>query len=296
MRKPNSTNSPLPFLDEVVLQALEFFSSQNLPSIHFDLFSFPLVLGSGNAEVVGRILFSQRKAIFANLNNASQMLENIPEIDGVVLVSASGSKDAPLLAKLAKKHKKKVLFLTNNPKALVLEHLDKEDKVVIFPSLPEPYSYNVSTYLGQLLSFTKEDPLDIKRHILSLSVSQENFEGICQYVFVLPSRFWEMCRMFHIKFAELFGREVARDIETQESIKHGFTIVESEKELFVYLGAKEQWWGKQQLFIPVPENFSFAGMMALGYFVIGKIQRALPPFFKENISNYTQKSKAWFKE
>ena len=45
-------------------------------------------------------------AIFASESNYEEKLKNIKDIDGVVLISASGEKHAPVIAKVSKKYGK----------------------------------------------------------------------------------------------------------------------------------------------------------------------------------------------
>ena len=54
----------LPDLDEVVVSALKLFIKEKLPTLELGGFSKPLVVGSGNAAVTGRVLFSETDAVF----------------------------------------------------------------------------------------------------------------------------------------------------------------------------------------------------------------------------------------
>ena len=84
--------------------------------------------------------------------------------------------------------------------------------------------------------------------------------------------------MLNVKFIELFGRNIARDVETFEYLmKHATTVVPSD-ELFISFGEKNETWGdpKNRLFIPLPEGCKYGAMMAIGYTVISKIQAAYP--------------------
>jgi hypothetical protein len=59
----------LPNLDTVVLAALELFSKTKLPKLNFKKLKRPIILGSGNAAVTGKIIFKNNDAIFANESN-----------------------------------------------------------------------------------------------------------------------------------------------------------------------------------------------------------------------------------
>lgn len=101
--------------------------------------------------------------------------------------------------------------------------------------------------------------------------------------------------MLEVKFIELFGREIARDVETSEYMKHAVTVVPS-NELFVSFGEENIMWGDpgRRLHIPLPENADYGAMMAIGYYVIGQIQKKHPPYFKKNIVAYTEEASRIF--
>ena len=101
--------------------------------------------------------------------------------------------------------------------------------------------------------------------------------------------------MLQVKFIELFGRRIARDVETSEYMKHAVTVVPSD-ELFISFGEENTTWGDpgQRFHIPLPENSGYAAMMAIGYYVIAQIQKQHPPYFKDNITLYTEKASKIF--
>jgi hypothetical protein len=282
----------IPNLDVCVLAALELFSKQPLPKINIP-YKRPLVVGSGNAIATGRIIFEKFDAIFADESTVDTKLKNIKAIDGVVLLSASGGKHAPIIAKKAKKAKKKVILITNT------KNSDAEkfaDKTYIFPKNREPYTYNTSTYMGYILGYTKENPQKILKFIKTKidKLKLPNFSKIKKYYLVIPEEFEGVIRLLNVKFIELFARNIARDIETFEYIPHATTIVPSE-ELFITFGKKmNPLFGKNQLFIPLPKNADYATMMTVGYYIIGKIQKSQPAWFKQNIDNYMKKASKVF--
>tara|TARA_Y100000310_G_scaffold345863_1_gene471786 strand:+ start:49266 stop:50183 length:918 start_codon:yes stop_codon:yes gene_type:complete len=282
----------MPDLDTCVLAALELFSSTKVPKVKIP-FKRSLVVGSGNAIASGKIIFSKKDAIFADESSIDSKLRSIKTIDGVVLLSASGAKHAPIIAKKAKKKRKKVILLTNT-KDSDASHF--ADKVYVFPKNREPYTYNTSTYMGMILGYTKEDPKKILQFIKSRvdKVKLPNFSKIKKYYLVIPEEFEGVIRLLNVKFIELFGRNIARDVETFEYIPHATTVVPS-GELFITFGRKmNPLFGKNQLLIPLPKNAGYAAMMAIGYYVIGKIQKSQPAWFKKNIVNYMKKASKEF--
>ena len=95
--------------------------------------------------------------------------------------------------------------------------------------------------------------------------------------------------MLQVKFIELFGRNIARDVETSEYVQHATTIAPS-NELFISFGYENNTWGmpNNRLNIPLPKNANYAAMMAIGYYTIAQIQKQHPPYFKEHIEVYTK--------
>lgn len=277
----------IPELDTCVLGALELFHKEKIPEIKID-YKRPLVVGSGNAEVTGRIIFHDRDEVFASESTFEEKLKTIKDIDGIIIVSASGGKHAPIIAQSAKRYKKPVTLLTNNKNADAKKYVDS---CFVFPKQREPYTYNVSTYLGMILGKTHEDPKEIYDFINS-KINKLDFSRLGdydKYFLIIPSEFEPLKRMFQIKFIELFGRRIARDIETVEYMKHAVTVVTSQ-ELFISFGVENKFWGNEEnrLHVPLPKNFDYGGLMAIGYCVIGKIQKSQYPWFKENINHYIE--------
>jgi hypothetical protein len=137
----------LDFLDTTVMKTLDFFQNQkNLTPIQTENFRFPLVLGSGNAIETGKILFRKNPALFASESDAPDKI-GLSEIQEIVVISASGSKHAPILIDLAHEHKKVAHLISSTPNS---EASGKADHSYIFPKISEPYTYNTSTYFGYI--------------------------------------------------------------------------------------------------------------------------------------------------
>ena len=295
------TLDTLPNLDTVVLGALELFQTKELPQIEFSMYDRPLVVGSGNAEATGRIIFEKMDAVFASESNYEEKLKNIPSIDGVVLFSASGGKHAPLIAKRAKELGKHVTLITDVEHSEADRYLDQKhhDQEYILFKNREPYTYNTSTYMGMILSYTQEDPSHIeafiKEHIVDIDFSK--FAEYNKYYLIVPTEFSGIIRMLQVKFIELFGRNIACTVETSEYVRHATTVVPS-KELFISFGYKNTSWGDAgaRMNIPLPEDAGYGAMMAIGYYVIGKLQQSQPDYFKQNIEEYTKEISEVFGE
>lgn len=286
----------LPTLDVAVLGALELFIKEDLPKIKID-YKKPLVVGSGNALATGKILFRDSFATFSSESDFEEKLKNLKEIDGVVLISASGGKDAPQIVKKSKEYKKQVTLITNNKNSLAQNLLDKKDNFFIFPKQREPYTYNTSTYLGMIFGKTGENPKKIYDFI-NKKLSKIDFSKFKEYerfYFIIPDKFDLISRMFHFKFMELFGRTIARDIETESGIKHGTTVVKS-NELFVYFGGSNKSRESNSINIPLPSTADYGAMMAIGYFVIGKLQGIKENYFSKGLTEYTKEMSRKFNQ
>lgn len=282
----------LPDLDIVVLGALELFQETDLPKIDLSHYKHPLIVGSGNAEATGRIIFNDQDAIFASESDYENKLNSVRSIDGVVLVSASGGKHAPIIAKKAKEMAKGVTLITNTVDSPAHAELDLDggDSEYVFPKNREPYTYNTSTYMGMILGKTGEDPSEIANfiHEQTSQIKWPDFSQFDKYYLVVPPEFAGIIRMLQVKFIELFGRNVARDVETSEYVRHATTVAAS-NEMFISFGEENTQWGKSEnrIHVPLPDNADYGAMMAVGYYTVAQIQKAQPQYFKENIEQYT---------
>ncbi len=277
-------------LDKSVLVALDFFSQNRPPQLDLENFSLPIVIGSGNAYNTGTILFSDKAAVFADESNFKKMIESYkPVIDKglmrqAIVISASGEKDSVWEVELAKKYGLETTLLTCSADSSATK---LADKVVAYGKIAEPYTYNVSTYLGMILSATRENAEEIKNFIQKLELP-ENYSAYESFAFVLPDRFASICPMLDIKKSELFGPHISIRAFPQGHARHAKFVIPSEKELVISIGTKNECFGHKdhRWDVEFPENGSFGTMLCLTYFLVGKIQESKPPYFKENIENY----------
>lgn len=284
----------LPDLDEIVIDALNLFISNKLPKLSLGRFERALVIGSGNAAVTGRILFDDKDAVFADEGNFKHKLDTIKDINLGILISASGEKHAPLIAKELKRRKIKSILLTNNEEASARELVTKS---FIFPKNTEPYTYNASTYLGMILSKTRENPKKILRHIKKIKRKiPKDFKKYDAFYIIVPKHLYLCREMFLTKFDELFGPKISSRVFTIEQTKHAKTIVPSKKELFIYLGCDSEKFGdhKHHLHVKLTRRADYGEIILAGYYIIGHIQKQNPAWFKEHIYSYTKKASKLF--
>lgn len=277
-------------LDQNVLDALDFFATTPPPSFDIASFTLPFVVGSGNAYNTGLILFSEKAAIFADESNFKNMIASFADVikkgsmTQALIISASGGKDSAWEIELAKQYGLTTSLMTANGNS---DAAKIADKVYVYQSIDEPYTYNVSTYMGMILSATRENPTAIKDYIASVKFP-ENFAKYEAYTFVVPDKYMHICPMLDIKKSELFGSKLSLRAFPQGHARHAKFVIRDKGELVISIGSKNEFFGDpgSRWDIFPPDTIDFAGIMALTYFIVGKIQIAKPQYYKENIENY----------
>lgn len=284
------TDNQLVTLDENVLRTLDFFSENPPTSIDVNQFKSPFVVGSGNAFNTGTILFFGKDAVLADESNFESIIKssNIHAPDGqlrdVIVISASGAKDSVWEIELAKKYGLKTTLFTTKSES---EAAKIADQVIVFKSIEEPYTYNTSTYMGMILATTHENPVKIKEFILGLKFP-DTFDKHSSYSFIVPDKFMQICPMLEIKRDELFGSYLSLRAFSQGHARHAKYIHRNPNELVMTLGQENQFFGEpnHRWDIELFDNSNFATIMAITYYIVGKIQVAKQPYFLENISRY----------
>ena len=275
-------------LNQVVLEALDLHASYELPRLEFGPSKCRLVVASGNALPTGRIIFQGERCIFADEGQYAKALETEPAIDSVVVISASGTKHAPVIIEYLDPRKRPAYLLTcagSSPAAGKLPN----GRVFVTRSIPEPITYNTSTYMGMILARTREDPVKIKQHLLDrVKPTLRDFTEFAAFYLMIRSEFDLMREMFVTKFDELFGPRLLGRCYTEQQTFHAKTVVPWDKELFISFGLINRYFGKEKrrLEVPLPEEAGPAAMLATGYYVIGCIQKQFPPWFRKNAERY----------
>ncbi len=278
-------------LNESVLTALKFFSKEKqvFPKNLFS--SLPIIVGSGNAYNIAKALFNSQAAIFADESSfkktikACQSLILKKVIKEVLVISASGEKDSVWELKLAKEKKLKTILFTCNRESTAAK---MADKVFVFKKLPEPYTYNVSTYLGMILAQEKGDAKKIKSFIENLSwpKSLANYKA---YSFVLPDELEPLAPMIEIKRDELFGSHLSLRAFSEGQARHAKFVIPRKEELVISLGENKYFGLKNSRWeIKTKKKMNFSLALSICYYIIGKIQEQKPAYFKKNIKNYCQ--------
>jgi hypothetical protein len=104
--------------------------------------------------------------------------------------------------------------------------------------------------------------------------------------------------MLMAKFDELFAPRVSGRVFTVDHAKHATTVVQSPTEFFISFGEDTILFGppEHQFVIPLPPNASYGFLMAVSYYVIGRIQKQHPLYFKEGIVSYCERASALFNQ
>ncbi len=282
----------LPNLDVSVIAALDFFTKNPPAQLKLNQFKFPLVIGSGNAYNTALVLFGSRPSVIADESNFSQIIKNYKpwiknkNITQALIISASGEKDSIWEIKLAKKYKLKTTLLTcspNSPSAMLA------DKIIVYQKLPEPYTYNTSTYLGMLLGASQERAKDIKKFLKNIKLPKRprNFKNYLAYSFLLPDEFKALAPMIEIKKDELFGPHLSLRAFSLGEARHAKFVHPWNKELVISLGKNKYFGSKAERWeIKLPKNAKAGLVMALSYYLIGKIQASKIPYFKKHIAQF----------
>jgi hypothetical protein len=287
------TEDNLPNLDEVVLGALEFLSDASIPQLDTHAHTRPLVVGSVNALTTGRIMFRDVDALFADEGTYQEVLNRIPSIDAVYIFSASGSKHAVLIAQEMKEKGLPVYLVTSSAHAPAAAFIDAS-RVHVFPHMREPYTYNTSTYLGMLLARKDESPQDILSFIVEEVAPRipSNLGSYESFVLTVPPHFGVVRPMLLTKFDELLAPKVTARAFTSEEIKHAKIVVPSPTQFFINFGVDETLYAGSdvQLTIPLPDSAGPVAVLAITYYVIGRIQGQHHPYFRESIRTYIERA------
>jgi len=63
---------------------------------------------------------------------------------------------------------------------------------------------------------------------------------------------------------------------------------------FLAFGRENTTFGQHRLTIPLPANCTYPGIMATGYYAIGKLQAQKPAWFKESIESFAERASKAF--
>lgn len=281
----------LPGLHQSLIKALDFFITNPPQKLNIKITDQLFIVGSGNAYNTGQIIFANSPTIFANESNLRQKLKTYSKlikkkvIKQAVIISASGEKDAIWEIKEIKKYGLKTILMTCNKNS---KGAKIAEEVIVYNKLPEPQTYNISTYLGMIIAATGEKAINIKNFLNKIKLPAK-FSTYQAFAFILPDNFAQITPMFDIKKHELFGPHVSIRSFSEGDARHAKFVMPWEKELVISFG-KNKYFGlpAHRWQINLPTKYSAGLIMSLGYYLIGKIQQDKPPYYKKNIQKYCQ--------
>jgi|JI10StandDraft_1071094.scaffolds.fasta_scaffold27629_3 hypothetical protein len=284
----------LPDLDEVVMGGLAYLGGLSLPQIDVTKHARPLVVGSGNALHTGKILFRKNDATCIEEGSFGEVLARGSH-DAVYIVSASGSKHAGSLAAEAVSKNIPVYLITTTADSPA-EKLVGSEQTFVYPRIREPYTYNTSTYLGMLFGNESVRPERVQNYIETVVEPLiGDLSAYRAFLMVVPASYALVCPMYEIKFDELFGPYVLGRGTTTEGVKHAKTVITAPHQCIISFGETCQYGNPgNRLTIPLMEDCTYPELIAIGYYVIGKIQKQHPPYFKDRIGAYTKETSEMF--
>ncbi len=286
------TSNQIPYLNESVLRALEFFSQEKRSKIKLPKDKLILAVGSVNAFNTAKLLLSKQATIFADESNLKNTLNIFKElisnrvIKKAVLISASGEKDAVWEMKELKKRKIAVTLLTCNSQASTIKLADTH---YVFKKLAEPYSYNFSSYFSMLLSLGNENIEEMIKYLKNLKI-EGRLKNFSYFTFILPDKWRAVADMIKVKDDELFAAKSSLRAFSYGQARHAKFIYQDKKELVISFGDNEYFADKKnRLELKLPHKVGPAFALALGYFIVGLIQQQKPNYFKKSLKDYCLK-------
>jgi hypothetical protein len=202
-----------------------------------------------------------------------------------VIISASGEKDSVWETKLCQKSGLRTILVTCS---LDSSAAQIADKTIVFRKLPEPYTYNVSTYLGMIMGADGSRAENIKKWLKSIKLPR-NLHRYQAYSFILPDQFENICPMLDIKRNELFGNHLSVRAFSHGQARHAKFVHPDKNELVISLG-ENKLFGLNRWEISLPSKLTSSAVMAITYYIIGLIQKNRTPWFMEHIEQYCLKS------
>jgi len=167
LENENATEAKIPRLDQMVLNALDSFTSWKYPAKDEIAFSERnIFVGSGSAACAAEMFARKFGGISLNASRYLGFFKRTASRDfNVYIISASGGKDSIPMAEFFKKIELQANLITCNDEAPAKEYCKN---VIVFPAHKEPPTYNTSTYGSMLYWLDGGNPTEIKKDILAM--------------------------------------------------------------------------------------------------------------------------------
>ncbi len=266
-------------LDKYVLKVLDNLQNWKMPDVPVKK-GFNLFIGSGNAFQVAKIYANHFGGIVTDTTNYGHFFKYANKFDQIIIVSASGGKE-PEWIETAQAFKGNCILLTCAQNPPVGPYVKK---VITFPCLQDPPSYNTSTYASMIHALNPEEDLGkIREYIKNLKAPK-----LSKYSFIPVISANEnepIAQMCATKIRETLGiGSVGKSIAEG---MHGWFLHERKDELAMCLNLPEFAPAKNKILVDYPSNL---GLMLSAYYIIGKSQT--DKLSQEIVDNYKKVSAA----
>lgn len=248
-------------LDKYVLKTLDSLQKWNLPEIPIKK-GFNLFVGSGNAFQTAKIYANHFGGVVADTTYYKHFFRHADRFDQIIIVSASGGKEREWL-ETATAFKGNCTLLTCAKNPPIGPHVKK---IVTFPCLEDPPSYNTSTYASMIHALDpKEDLSKIRKYIESIKAPD-----LKKYSFIPVISANEnepVAQMCATKIRETLGiGSVGKSIAEG---MHGWFLHKRNDEAALCLNLPDLESAKNKINVNYPSNL---GLLLAGYYIVGKNQ------------------------
>jgi hypothetical protein len=294
-------------LDVCASEALAFLAYDHSYKLQLPDFSMPLVTGSQNGYLTGVQLYKTARKAFTHGREVDAMLHiDAGRIDGVTIVTATGTRDVIPIAGRALERKIPVRAITCAASSPLLgqygSHKLFSATVLSMEDAPvHPQTTNIATYGKMLMGVSGENPARIGKLIDEFSYPDLS---TCRALTVIfPDSMSTVSEMVDWKIrGENIARQAPGMATYVTNFMHGASVIDSPGEHYVAIGLDTEESKTLQSVLPhvhekrlhmldVPQSLRgpLAYMMA-GYAVVGKFQQRYPAFLGD-IAAYVERSR-----
>lgn len=270
-------------LDKYVLKTLDNLKKWKMPEIPIKK-GFNLFIATGNAFQAAKIYASRFGGIVADTTYYRQFFKYSDKFDAKIILSASGGKE-PEWIETAQAFGGECILLTCAKNPPVGPYVKK---IVTFPCLEEPPSYNTSTYASMIHALNPEDSEGRKEDISKISefihgLEVPNFSKYSFIPVVSANENEPIAQMCATKIRETLG--IGSVGKSLSEGMHGWFLHERKGECALCLNLNEFAQAKNRVHINYPSNL---GLMLSAYYLIGKNQT--DALSQEILDNYKKVS------
>lgn len=249
-------------LDFYVLKTLKYLEKWEFPKTKIKENDKNIFLGSGSGGLVANLFAQKLKGVSLNISNYERFLKEPKKKLPIYIVSASGGKDALLMAKFLKKRGIKFSLITCNSEAPAKK---SAKKTLVFPSFKEPPTYNVSTYSSMIYWLFKENLKEVREIIKGVKIP--NLRQYKYIFFLAANKYDTIAKIASMKLAETL-EGIGSNGDGFSNSFHGMLRQPNKDRLIFCLNQK----------YPFKDNTyqlnidSYLGLMLSTYYIIGRNQ------------------------